>query len=159
MGSDDSQGTSELGMLDFLAAFNSHHVLLDQHLLTFNTVLAAIDKAGMHDQFAKADPYFFLAPTDEAFAALPKDQLDALLNDPQALTALLKTHFVDGYRPYGNLSGSSARPEVTNLLGQTLALVDGDSGFTINGQPETQYNYTVGNGNRVMFLDKLLPVK
>ena len=157
-GGDSSQRTSELNMLDFLAAFNSHHVVVDGHLLTFNTVLAAIEKAGMHDQFAKGGPYFFYAPPDEVFAALPQDQRDALLNDPQALAQQLKAHLVEGYYPYGVFSGSTygqADSEVTNLLGQKLKLL----GSAINGQDVVGPNFTVGNGNRLQMIYKLLPVK
>ena len=155
---DSSQGTSQLNTLDFLAAFNSHHVVMDGHLLTFNTVLAAIDKAGMHDQFAHGGPYFFYAPPDEVFAALPADQRDTLLNDPQALAQQLKAHLVEGYYPYGTLSGATyghADREVTNLLGQKLKLLDS----AINGQDVTGPNFTVGNGNRLQLIYKLLPVK
>ncbi|CAN5604069.1 hypothetical protein BH10CHL1_BH10CHL1_33410 [soil metagenome] len=158
-----SQGISELNTLDYLSTFNSHHVVADGHLLTFNTLLAAIDKAGLHDQFVGHDPYYFLAPTDEAFTALPKAQLDALLNDPQALTTLLKAHFIRGYYPYGNLSGpiygAFGNVSVTNLLGQKLAMSPGDYGMIVNGLSVMAHSYTVGNGNRVQFIDKLLPVK
>ena len=106
--SNDSQGTSEANVLDYLAEFNNTKSYTDDgHLLTFNTLLAAIDKAGMRDLFSNKDPYFFIAPTDEAFSALPKDQLDALLNDPQQLTKLLKTGFMTGYYPSGSLSGAT----------------------------------------------------
>jgi hypothetical protein len=105
-----SQATSELNMLDFLAAFNNYQVANDDgHVLTFKTLLAAIDTAGMRDQFANSSPYFFFAPTDEAFAALPKPQRDALLTDPQALRTLLKAHFIAGYYPFGSLFPCRAR--------------------------------------------------
>jgi hypothetical protein len=130
---DDSQGTSEANVLDFLAESNSHPLYSDDgHLLTFNTLLAAIDKAGIRDLFSKGEPYFFIAPTDEAFSALPKDQLDALLNDPQLLTKLLKTGFMIGYYPFGSLSGVTyGEPDrvVPNILGQDLSF----QGETING--------------------------
>jgi hypothetical protein len=153
-------GVSELNnVLDFLAGFNSYQVATDEgHLLTFNTVLAAIDKAGMRDQLANSGPYLFLAPTDEAFAALPKDQRDALLADPQALIAQLKAHLVEGYYPSGSFSGATygqADREVTNLLGQKLRFL----GDGLNGQNVLGANHMVGNGNRVQFIYKLLPVK
>ena len=96
----------------------------DGHVLTFNTLLAAIDTAGMRDLFANSDPYFFFAPTDEAFAALPSDKRAALLNDPQALTTLIKTHFIPGYYPFGSLFSSSATPEIINVLGQKLRMTE-----------------------------------
>jgi uncharacterized surface protein with fasciclin (FAS1) repeats len=154
------QSVSELNVLDFLAAYNGRQVVANGHLLTFNTVLAAIDKAGMRDQFANSGPYFFFAPTDEAFAALPKDQRDALLNDPEALTQLLKAHVVEGYYPYGSISGvvyGQTDREVTNRLGQNLSVVQVGDGLGINGLYVMGGNYTVGNGNRVNPIETLLP--
>jgi hypothetical protein len=156
---DDSQGTSEANVLDFLAESNSHPLYTDDgHLITFNTLLSAIDKAGIRDLFSKEEPYFFIAPTDEAFSALPKDQLDALLNDPQQLAKLLKTGFMTGYYPFGSLSGATyGTPDrvITNMLGQDLSF----QGETINGLGGLGRNVTVGNGNRLQFVYNLLPVK
>lgn len=158
-----SQRLSELNTLDFLASFNTQHVATDEgHVLTFNTLLAAIAKAGMRDQFVSNSPYLFFAPTDEAFAALPKAQLDTLLNDPQALSTLLKAHFVDGYYPGGSLAGASygqTDREVTNQLKQKLRLLQSGDSTTINGLSVMWMPHTVGNGNRVQLIDKLLPVK
>ena len=152
-----SQGTSELNVLDFLAGFDGRDVKTDGHLATFNTLLAAIDKAGMRDQFINSGPYFFMAPTDEAFAKLSQADRDALLNDPQALVNLLKAHIVDGYYPAGSLSGAiyqHADRTVTNELGQPLSFI----GETLNGEGIGP-SYTVGNGNRVQIIYSLLPVK
>jgi hypothetical protein len=153
-----SQGISELNVLDFLAGFNGRNVKSDNvHLATFNTLLAAIDKAGLGDKFTKNGPYFFIAPTDEAFAKLSQADRDALLNDPQALANLIKAHFVDGYFPGGSLSGSvyqHADRTVTNELGQPLKFLE----ETVNGQ-SIGPSYTVGNGNRVQIIYTLLPVK
>ena len=152
-----SQGTSELNVVDFLAGFDGRDVKLDGHLFTFTTFLNLIDKAGLRDQLANSDPYFLMAPTDEAFSKLPQADLDALLNDPQALLNLLNAHIVDGYYPSGSLSGSSyghANRTVTNRLGQNLKFYED----TINGLPMGK-NYTVGNGNRVQIIYTLLPSK
>ncbi len=86
--------------------------------------------------------------------------LDALLNDPEALTQLLKAHFVDGHYPYGSLSGiayGQTDREVTNRLGQKLSLLHLDGGILINGLSVMGGNYTVGNGNRVHPIEHLLP--
>jgi uncharacterized surface protein with fasciclin (FAS1) repeats len=156
-----SQGTSELNILDFLAGFDGRDVNIEGHLATFNTFLKIIDKAGLRDQLINGGPYFLLAPTDKAFSALSQADLDALLNDPQALMNLLKAHIVDGYFPRGSLSTTptdklmeNSNRTVTNRLGKELAF-DGDS---VNGN-STGPNYTVGNGNRVQITYTLLPYK
>jgi len=152
-----SQGTSELNAIDFLAGFDGRNVNMDGHLFTFNTFLKIIDKAGLRDQLVSGGPYFLLAPTDEAFSKLSKADLDALLNDPQALKNFLNAYLVDGYYPFGNLSGAvygHADRIVTNRLGQKLAFHEDN----LNGQPIGP-NYTVGNGNRVQIIYSLLPSK
>lgn len=144
-------------MLDFLAGFSGRNVSDGGNVLTFGIMLAAIDKAGLRDQFANTDPNLLIAPTDGAFDLLPQDKRDALLNDPQALTQLLNTHIVDGYFPFGCFSGSTygtADRTVTNRLGQQLKYA-GDFINNIKVGP----NYTVGNGYRVQVIYSLLPVK
>ena len=152
-----SQGTSELNVVDFLAGFDKTNVSIDGHPIKFDTLLTAIEKAGVHDQLVNNGPYFFMVPTDEAFANLSQADKDALLNDPQALIKLLNAHMVDGYYPFGSLSGTTygtSDRTVTNRLGQKLTF----QGDNLNGIPIGP-NYTVGNGNRVQIIYNLLPVK
>ena len=63
---------------------------------TNSTFLAALKATGLSDMLAHGGPYLVFAPTDEAFAALGKDKLDALMSDRQALTNLLRRHIVQG---------------------------------------------------------------
>ncbi len=63
---------------------------------SFNTLLAAVKAAGLEETLASGGPFTVFAPTDEAFARIPKAQLDALLQDKEALTAVLTYHLVSG---------------------------------------------------------------
>jgi len=62
----------------------------------FNTLATALKKAGLVDTLKGKGPFTVFAPTDEAFARLPKEQLDALLADPAMLAAVLTYHVVPG---------------------------------------------------------------
>jgi uncharacterized surface protein with fasciclin (FAS1) repeats len=62
----------------------------------FNTLLTAAKAAGLVDTLKSDGPYTLFAPTDEAFAAIPKAQLNALLQDKEALTKVLTHHLVKG---------------------------------------------------------------
>lgn len=62
----------------------------------FNTLATALKAAGLVDTLKGAGPFTVFAPTDEAFAKVPKDQLDALLADKEKLTAVLTYHVVPG---------------------------------------------------------------
>jgi uncharacterized surface protein with fasciclin (FAS1) repeats len=63
---------------------------------SFNTLVAAIKAAGLVETLKGDGPFTVFAPTDEAFAKIPQDQLDALLKDKQALANILTYHVVPG---------------------------------------------------------------
>lgn len=62
----------------------------------FTTLLAAVDAAGLADTLKGPGPFTVFAPTDAAFAKIPKAKLDALLKDKAALTKVLTYHVVPG---------------------------------------------------------------
>ena len=62
----------------------------------FKTLAAALQAAGLVDTLRGKGPFTVFAPTDEAFAKIPKAQLDALLADKAKLTAVLTYHVVAG---------------------------------------------------------------
>ena len=63
---------------------------------SFNTLVAAVKAAGLVETLSGEGPFTVFAPTDEAFAQIPADQLNALLADKEALTAVLTYHVVAG---------------------------------------------------------------
>jgi transforming growth factor-beta-induced protein len=63
----------------------------------FETLLAAVEAAGLVDALTSEGPFTVFAPTDEAFAALPEGTIESLLADPEgALTQILLYHVVPG---------------------------------------------------------------
>lgn len=62
----------------------------------FNTLATALQAAGLVDTLKGPGPFTVFAPTDEAFAKIPKSDLDALLKDKARLTAVLTYHVVPG---------------------------------------------------------------
>ena len=63
---------------------------------TFKTLATALQAAGLVDTLKGKGPFTVFAPTDEAFAKIPKADLDALLKDKAKLTAVLTYHVVPG---------------------------------------------------------------
>jgi uncharacterized surface protein with fasciclin (FAS1) repeats len=63
---------------------------------SFKTLVTAVQAAGLVDTLKGPGPFTVFAPTDEAFAKIPKEQLDALLKDKAKLTAVLTYHVVPG---------------------------------------------------------------
>ena len=60
---------------------------------TSKTLVAALGAAGLADALSAPNgPYTVFAPTDDAFAALPKGTVEALLGDIPTLTSILTYH-------------------------------------------------------------------
>jgi transforming growth factor-beta-induced protein len=62
----------------------------------FTTLASLLQKAGLVDTLATGGPFTVFAPTDAAFAKVPKATLDALAADPARLKAVLLYHVVPG---------------------------------------------------------------
>ncbi len=62
----------------------------------FTTLATALKAAGLVDTLKGPGPFTVFAPTDEAFAKIPKADLDALLADKAKLTKVLTYHVVPG---------------------------------------------------------------
>jgi uncharacterized surface protein with fasciclin (FAS1) repeats len=62
----------------------------------FKTLAAALTAAGLIDTLKGKGPFTVFAPTDAAFAKIPKADLDKLLADKAKLTAVLTYHVVPG---------------------------------------------------------------
>jgi uncharacterized surface protein with fasciclin (FAS1) repeats len=63
---------------------------------SFKTLATALQAAGLVETLKGKGPFTVFAPTDEAFAKIPKADLDALLKDKAKLTAVLTYHVVAG---------------------------------------------------------------
>ncbi|NNC42194.1 MAG: fasciclin domain-containing protein [Acidimicrobiia bacterium] len=85
---------------------------------TFNTLVAAVQAAGLEDTLRSAGPFTVLAPTDDAFAALGTDTINALLADPDTLADILLYHVI---------SGAVTSDVVVTLDSATMANGDGIS--------------------------------
>jgi uncharacterized surface protein with fasciclin (FAS1) repeats len=62
----------------------------------FKTLVEAIKAAGLVDALKGPGPFTVFAPTDEAFAKIPKSDLDALLKDTAQLKNVLTFHVAEG---------------------------------------------------------------
>jgi len=81
---------------------------------TFKSLVAAVQAADLVAQLKSAGPFTVFAPNDEAFARIPKADLDALLKDKARLTKVLTHHVFAG----------NANAEDLKML-KDLSVVDG----------------------------------
>ena len=85
----------------------------------FSTLVTAVQAAGLEDALRGEGPFTVLAPTDEAFDALPAGTLAALLADPDTLRDVLLYHVTPGRFTAEIVLGLD---EVTMLNGGTLTV-------------------------------------
>jgi uncharacterized surface protein with fasciclin (FAS1) repeats len=63
---------------------------------SFKTLVTAVQAAGLVDTLKSPGPFTVFAPTDDAFAKLPKGTVESLLNDVPKLKSILTYHVVGG---------------------------------------------------------------
>ena len=63
---------------------------------SFKTLVQAVQAAGLVETLSGEGPFTVFAPTDEAFAQIPQETLQAVLADKEKLTAILTYHVVPG---------------------------------------------------------------
>jgi uncharacterized surface protein with fasciclin (FAS1) repeats len=94
-----------------------------------STLVTAVKKAGLVDTLNSAQGITVFAPTNDAFAAVPKPTLDKALGDPKGLlTTVLTYHVVQGQLAPDQLAGSHK-----TLQGGTIQVSGSGEDFTING--------------------------
>lgn len=129
------------------AAYADHHktagtiVSVAEQAGSFETLLTALQAAGLAETLKGEGPFTVFAPTDDAFAALPDGALDGLLADPQALTRVLTYHVVPGRITAAEI----ADVPLTTLEGGTLAIEVGD-GVRVDEATVVSADVKAGNG-------------
>ena len=94
----------------------------------FATLTAAVTAAGLVETLQGEGPFTVFAPTDEAFAKIPKAQLDALLKDKAALTKVLTYHVVPGKVMAANVKAGKVKTvQGSELTVSTMGGVKVDS--------------------------------
>ena len=110
---------------------------------SFTTLLAAVDAAGLSETLAGGGPFTVFAPTDEAFAKVPKETLEALLKDRKALTGVLTYHVVPGMVTAADVVKLTSAKTVQ---GQEVKIVVKDGKVTVNGATVVKADIACKNG-------------
>lgn len=94
----------------------------------FDTLVTAVQAAGLEETLRGEGPYTVFAPTDAAFDALPAGTLDTLLADPEGdLADILTYHVVEGDVPAADVVGLDGQ-EVTTVNGTVFTVGVADDG-------------------------------
>jgi uncharacterized surface protein with fasciclin (FAS1) repeats len=107
----------------------------------FKTLAVALEKAGLVETLKGKGPFTVFAPTDAAFAKVPKADLDALLADKEKLTAVLTYHVVPGNVMAKDVKAGS----VKSVQGSNLTVTTG-GGVKVDGANVVKTDIVADNG-------------
>ena len=108
----------------------------------FNTLVQAVQAAGLVDTLKGDGPFTVFAPTDAAFAKLPAGTIEALLNDKQKLTQVLTYHVVPG-----KVTAAQVKPgDVKTVQGQSLRVRADGGAVMVNNARVTKTDIMASNG-------------
>jgi uncharacterized surface protein with fasciclin (FAS1) repeats len=120
---------------------------------SFNTLVSLVQAAGLVDTLKGPGPFTVFAPTDEAFAAVPQETLDALAADPKgALTSVLTYHVVPGKVMSTDITDGM---EATTVEGSTVKFTIKDGMVYVNDAKVVKADIVTSNGV-IHVIDKVL---
>lgn len=109
----------------------------------FETLVAAVTAADLVDTLNGEGPFTVFAPTDDAFALIPEADLEALLADPEALSAVLLAHVVPGRLTAADVAAAST---LTTVGGDTLTVEVVDGAVKVGGSTVIVADVAASNG-------------
>lgn len=110
---------------------------------SFKTLVAAVQAANLVDVLKRPGPLTVFAPTDEAFAKIPKADLDALMKDKVKLAAVLQYHVLTG-----NVSATDLKmmKDFGTVQGQRIQIASAGATLRINNASVVKADVPASNG-------------
>ncbi|MEU8585918.1 fasciclin domain-containing protein [Streptomyces sp. NPDC048664] len=125
------------------------------HNPALSTLVSAVKKAGLVDTLNNAQDITVFAPTNDAFAKIPKATLDKVLNDKAALTKILTYHVVGKKLTPDDL----AKGSFDTLEKSKVTTMGSGRSYTVNGSAKVVCgNVKTANAN-VYIVDSVLMPK
>ncbi|WP_377639995.1 fasciclin domain-containing protein [Oryzobacter terrae] len=143
--------TSGAGSFDGMAADPVATAASNNPVLS--TLVTAVTEAGLGETLNTAKDITVFAPTNDAFAALPKETLDAAMADPKGLlTTVLTNHVVEG-----RLSPDQVAGEHKTLSGKSITVAGSGEEFTVTPGDAKVVCGNVQTANATVYIiDKVL---
>ena len=122
---------------------------------SFNTLVAAVKAAGLVETLQGAGPFTVFAPTDEAFAKLPKGTVEDLLKpeNKQKLVAILTYHVVGGKVMASDFKTLQAK----TVNGKELSIVVAGAKVTVDKANVVKTDVAAKNGVNHVIDSVVLP--
>ena len=112
----------------------------------FKTLVSALSEAGLVDTLKGPGPYTVFAPSDEAFAKLPKRQLDALLADKEALKKVLLYHVVPQRLAAADVNQLKSGARLPSAEGKYLVVTKSKDALKVSGAKIVSTDILASNG-------------
>lgn len=117
-----------------------------------STLVTAVKQAGLVDTLNNAKDITVFAPTNDAFAKLPKKDLDAVLKDKALLTKVLTNHVVAG-----RISPDALAGDHDTLAKTTLTVTGSGEDFKVGDATVVCGNVQTANATVYIIDSVLLP--
>lgn len=121
----------------------------------FNTLVAAVKAGDLVEALSSKGPFTVFAPTDKAFAKLPKGTLEKLLTEegkPQ-LVSILKYHVVSGKVPASTVVGLDS---AKTLQGSEVKIEVSDGGVVLNEKAKVVKTDVMCSNGIIHVIDSVL---
>ncbi|MFB2880922.1 fasciclin domain-containing protein [Floridanema aerugineum] len=109
---------------------------------SFQTLVTAVQIAGLVDALKSPGPFTVFAPNDEAFAKLPEGTVESLVKSPPQLGRILKYHVVAGRLMKEDLAKLNS---VTSLEGSPIP-IDCSEAFEVKNSTVIAADIEADNG-------------
>ena len=112
----------------------------------FNTLVAAVEAAGLVETLKSDGPFTVFAPTDEAFAKLPDGTVEELLKpeNRDQLVAILTYHVVSGKVMSADIAGKMTEAE--SVEGDSLSIDATGASVMVDEATVTAVDIEASNG-------------
>lgn len=115
---------------------------------SFKTLVAAVQAAGLVDTLKGKGPFTVFAPTDDAFAKLPKGTVENLLKPENRaqLRSILTYHVVPRAVPASRIVGAKSKQFGVKSVQGSMINVDTRRGVKVSGANVIQTDIRTSNG-------------
>jgi len=112
----------------------------------FKMLTSALRTAGLVSRLEGTGPYTIFAPTDAAFARLPKATVETLLADKDKLQGVLLSHVIEGHVLAHAVGQMRDGDKVKTVSGKEFTLGLKGEQITVNGANVTTRDMQARNG-------------
>ncbi|RUR85069.1 fasciclin domain-containing protein [Chlorogloeopsis fritschii PCC 9212] len=110
---------------------------------SFKTLLKAVDISGLTETVKSPGPYTIFAPTDDAFAKLPPETLDSLLQNVEKLKRIVAYHIAFGDVRSEDLAQID---EAETIEGSVVAIESSNGTIKVNDANVVKVDILADNG-------------